>query len=222
MSRAGVSGSSWRDGLSWIIGKESSGRPRAVGANTSTGTAKGLMQLKDFNYSGDPFDPVNNIFHGIKYIKGRYGSIGKALSWHRKNNWYGTGGRIGADGLYRLSEEGHPEYVIPTAPKRRTEAMKLLALAGKEISGNKRPHQLPNVSGGTSGSAGIEYLESMVSLLSQQVDDLKQIILLLTQLVAKNPNIQIGEHEFKTYISKLADEGLNDIGNKKKTAWGGA
>ncbi|WP_339179206.1 peptidoglycan DD-metalloendopeptidase family protein [Oceanobacillus sp. FSL W7-1293] len=182
MARAGVSGSSWRDGLSWIIGKESSGRPRAVGANTSTGTAKGLMQLKDFNYSGDPFDPVNNIFHGIKYIKGRYGSIGKALSWHRKNNWYGTGGRIGADGLYRLSEEGHPEYVIPTAPNRRTEAMKLLALAGKEISGNKRPHQLPNVSGIDNNRKDSDRAEE-ISLLRQQVE-------LLTQLVLSSQNIE--------------------------------
>ncbi len=55
---------------------------------------------------------------------------------------FATGGLVG-HGLYELGEEGYPEYVIPTDPNRRTEAMKLLALAGKDIESSKRPNELP-------------------------------------------------------------------------------
>lgn len=165
MARAGVSGKNWIDGLSFIIQKESSGNPKAVGAMTSTGTAKGLMQLKDFNISGNPFDPINNITAGIKYIKSRYGSIAKAVNWHKSHNWYASGGRIGSSGLYKLAEEGWPEYVIPTDPRRRTDAMKLLALAGKEIQGNKRPQQLPNVSGTSNDNDIADKLDRLIELM---------------------------------------------------------
>lgn len=132
---------------------------------------------------------------------------------------FATGGLIKSSGLYPLAEGGWPEYVIPTDPKRRTDAMKLLALAGREISGNKRPGQLPGVNSLDDGA--ISYLEKMVSLLSEQVSDMKEMIMLLAQLVAKNPNLQIGEHEFKIFVSKLTDKGLGEIGDKKKRAWGG-
>lgn len=114
MKRAEVSGSDWANGLNYIIGKESSGNPRAVGAMTSEGTAKGLMQLKDFNYKGDPFDPTNNIFYGIKYIKDRYKSIAGAMSWWKTHNWYsdGTDGHLGGSAVLGDGGQNEP-YLLP-------------------------------------------------------------------------------------------------------------
>ncbi|WP_281998680.1 peptidoglycan DD-metalloendopeptidase family protein [Priestia flexa] len=116
MARAGVSGDAWRTGLNWIIQKESSGNPRAVGAPTSDGTAKGLMQLKHFNYQGDPFNPANNIYWGIKYIQGRYKGIGGAMKWWRSHNWYkdgtGIGGHSGGSAILGDGGKNEP-FMLP-------------------------------------------------------------------------------------------------------------
>lgn len=76
---------------------------------------------------------------------------------------FATGGLVG-HGLYELGEEGYPEYVIPTNPNRRTEAMKLLALAGKDIESSKRPNELPNV---TTNSTDNDKLDTMIALLTE-------------------------------------------------------
>ncbi|MCJ7983752.1 transglycosylase SLT domain-containing protein [Priestia sp. OVL9] len=132
MKMRGVSGSEWKNGLAWIINKESTGNPRAVGAPTSDGTAKGLMQLKHFNYKGDPFNPVNNIYWGIKYIKDRYKSIGGALSWWRKHNWYAKGGVIDRDQIARVGEGGKKEVIIPLE-QFKERAIQLLMYAAEKL-----------------------------------------------------------------------------------------
>ena len=53
-------------------------------------------------------------------------------------NWnipgFATGGVATQPGIYRLAEEGFDEYIIPTNPTRRSEASKLLAIAGRAIN----------------------------------------------------------------------------------------
>ncbi len=161
MSITGVP-ASWASALSSIAMKESGGNPTAVNnwdINAKRGIpSKGLMQTIGPTFDAyklpglnDILNPVHNAVAAIRYIQSRYGSVFnvpgiKSMSSGGAYKGYATGGLIGASGLYQLAEEGWPEFVIPTDPNRRTDAMKLLALAGKQITKNKRPNQLPNVS----------------------------------------------------------------------------
>ncbi|MFA1643510.1 M23 family metallopeptidase [Chryseomicrobium imtechense] len=82
-----------------------------------------------------------------------------------------TGGIVKDAGMSMLAEEGYPEFVIPTAPNRRTDAMKLLALAAKQIMGGGsetaiRPNQLPNLQAG--GSKVEALLEKLIELVGNQ------------------------------------------------------
>ncbi|MBX9988620.1 transglycosylase SLT domain-containing protein [Priestia aryabhattai] len=166
MKMRSVSGSEWKNGLAWIINKESTGNPRAVGAPTSDGTAKGLMQLKHFNYKGDPFNPVNNIYWGIKYIKDRYKSIGGALSWWRKHNWYAKGGVIDRDQIARVGEGGKKEVIIPLE-QFKERAIQLLMYAaeklGFDMTGmfNAQPQAL--------GASSFSNVQSAMTTMSNKV-----------------------------------------------------
>lgn len=100
-----------------------------------------------------------------------------------KSLGFKTGGLVRDPGMYNLAEEkGHPEFVIPTKPSRRTEAMKLLALAGRAImgnrsgGGNRTPGQLPNPGGGYGGGGDI------VTLLLEQNELLRALLLKDTSL----------------------------------------
>src|SRR5699024_7239094 len=93
---------------------------------------------------------------------------------------YATGGLVNK-GLYALGEEGYPEWIIPTDPKRRTDAMKLLAYAGKSLqknNGNLRPNNLPNIPTDNTNN-DIEELKQMVA--NQQ-----EMISLLTKIAEKD------------------------------------
>ncbi|MEK4873123.1 transglycosylase SLT domain-containing protein, partial [Niallia sp. FSL W8-1348] len=148
------------DRLLYQMQTESGGNPKAINLwdiNAKRGIpSKGLMQVIDPTfkahampgYNKDIYDPLSNIIASIRYAVSRYGSLEKAY----RGVGYATGGLINNEGLYRLAEGGWSEYVIPTDPSKRTEAMKLLALAGKQIQGNKRPNQLPNVNNGNDNS----------------------------------------------------------------------
>jgi len=159
MNRAGVLGSNWMNGLGWIAQKESSGNPRAVGAMTSTGTAKGLMQLKDMNMSGNPFDPVNNIVNGIRYIKQRYGTIEGALAFWRKNNWYKNGTNNAAGGLSVLGDGGMNElFQLPngmTGMSPDFPTLMNLPKGSKVLSGNKTKQRMDRAQSATTATTAV-------------------------------------------------------------------
>lgn len=161
---------------------ESGGNPQAINTwdiNAMMGTpSKGLMQVIDPTFQAHAmpgynniWNPLDNILASIRYTLSRYGSL--TAGW--RGVGYATGGLVEEDGLYRLAEEGYPEFVIPTDPKRRTDAMKLLALAGKQIQGNsqrnKRPNQIPNTNEtnvlGTDMSETNELLRTLIEMIGE-------------------------------------------------------
>ncbi|MCM3030389.1 phage tail tape measure protein [Niallia sp. MER 6] len=190
----------------WLrqIKSESGGNEKAVQSmavndiNARTGNlARGLVQVIPPTFSAykfpgynDPFNGLHSLLAGINYAKSRYGS--NMLSVIGKGHGYATGGLIKSSGLYQLAEEGWPEFVIPTDPSRRTDAMKLLALAGKEIQGNKRPSQLPNVGGSNSGDSEMKQL---LNAMVQQNEYLQKANELLMALLQKNTNIFLGRQK---------------------------
>ncbi|MED3650605.1 tape measure protein [Heyndrickxia sporothermodurans] len=195
------------DRLLYQMQTESGGNPRAINLwdiNALRGTpSKGLMQVIDPTfkayampgYNKNIWDPLSNILASIRYALSRYGSLARAY----RGVGYETGGLINNEGLYRLAEGGYPEWVIPSDPSRRTDAMKLLALAGRQIQGNKRPNQLPNVSNNNSE------INELVSRQDQQISLMQKQIELLTQLVLKDSNVYIGSKEIYDANKKEKD-----------------
>lgn len=87
-----------------------------------------------------------------------------------------TGGITNGFMVSSLHEEGYPEFIIPTAPNRRTDAMKLLALAYKQIGGGDkatRPNQLPNVPQG-SPSRTDQLLEQVLATMQALLSSSQQ------------------------------------------------
>lgn len=201
------------DRLLYQMDTESDGNPRAINlwdSNAKRGTpSKGLMQVIDptfkaYAYPGfdkNIYDPLSNILASIRYAMSRYGSLAKAY----RGVGYETGGLINSEGLYQLAEGGWPEWVIPTDPSKRTDAMKLLALAGREITGNKRPNQLPNVPGGGNDNS---ILKDLLSATLQQ----NQILMRLLQ---KDTSLNIDGREVARSIKDPIKEFL-DFDNARK------
>lgn len=103
-----------------------------------------------------------------------------------KKAGYATGGLV-HNGLYNLGEEGYPEWIIPTDPKRRTDAMKLLAYAGKSLqknNGNLRPNNLPNIPS-SGNNNDVAELKQMVANQQTQIEQNNKMLEMMAEFVKK-------------------------------------
>lgn len=100
---------------------------------------KGHKNIKNGYHQLRAFFNNSNWRRDLPYGKSGWGPTGR-------NRGYATGGIINSNGMYNLAEDGHSEVVVPLAPNRATDAMKLMAYASEKIKGkkNKRPNDIPN------------------------------------------------------------------------------
>ncbi|WP_150887876.1 phage tail tape measure protein [Staphylococcus auricularis] len=193
------------NGIIAQIQRESGGDPGITQGNigdinNAKGTpAQGLLQFvpstfKSFAVKGhtninNGYDQLLAFFNNSNWANDiQYGKSGWGPRGHRR---FATGGLIRQPGFYQLAEQKWPEWVIPTDPKRRTDAQKLLALAGKDImSGrrNKRPNNF--------NSSSVQYNETdkkdnkMLEIMAQQLRETQKQVELLTRLVASNQRLE--------------------------------
>ncbi|HHE6093555.1 TPA: phage tail tape measure protein [Staphylococcus aureus] len=137
-------------------------------------------------------NPVHQGISAMQYIVRRYGWGG----FKRAGDYaYATGGKV-FDGWYNLGEDGHPEWIIPTDPARKNDAMKMLHYAAAEVRGrkaskNKRPSQLSNVNGFDDPS-----------LLLKMIEQQQQQIALLLKIAQSND--VIADKDYQPIIDEYA------------------
>lgn len=200
-----------------LIHTESGGRAGVTQSgytdvNTGGNEARGLLQYTPGTWRGYRVKGAGNILNGYHQLKTFFNNSNwrrdlaswKARMSRGQTGWgptgsrrFATGGLIGSNGLYNLADGGFPEWVIPTDPKRRTDAMKLLALAGQDIqkSKNKRPKQLPN-------PKNVNDSSDDNSLLLKMIEGQQQQIALLVEMVKSNQ--VIADKDFRPSIDKYA------------------
>ncbi|MCD8798694.1 peptidoglycan DD-metalloendopeptidase family protein [Mammaliicoccus sciuri] len=115
-----------------------------------------------------------------------YGKSGWGPSGGRR---FATGGIIKSNGLYNLAEEGHEEVVIPTDPRRSSDAMKLINYAANKVqrgkNGNKRPNQIKSTTSNVASNHDAEILQ----MLAKQIEQQQEQINILTKIALSNQDI---------------------------------
>ncbi|ELW0115949.1 phage tail tape measure protein [Staphylococcus pseudintermedius] len=156
-------------------------------------------------------NPLHQAISAMRYIVARYGWGG----FKRAGDYaYATGGLV-HKGLYQLGEEGYPEWIIPTDPSRASDAAKLLALASKDISKNKRPKNFNTsaIDNNTNGNSKLESkLDTMIGLLIKLVGSNEEI-------ADKDYNPIIDNFGLKDFINATMDKRERD--KSRKGRYGG-
>ncbi|WP_077700338.1 phage tail tape measure protein [Staphylococcus hominis] len=210
------------NGIVAQIARESNGNAGVTQGNIGDinnlrGTpAQGLLQYVPSTFNSYKVKGHGNIKNGYDQLLAFFNNS----NWRRdlpygKSGWgptgsrrFATGGLIKSAGWYNIAEGGYPEWVIPTDPNRRTDAMKLLALAAKDIegsktSGNKRPSNF--------SSTKIRSNQSDNSKLEQKLD---MLIGLMSKLVQSNDTIAN-----KDWSVELDGREINRNNNKEQALY---
>lgn len=213
------------NGIVAQIARESNGNAGVTQGNIGDinnlrGTpAQGLLQYVPSTFNSYKVKGHGNIKNGYDQLLAFFNNS----NWRRdlpygKSGWgptgsrrFATGGLIKNAGWYNIAEGGYPEWIIPTDPNRRTDAMKLLALAAKDIegsktSGNKRPSNF--------SSTKISSSQSDNSKLEQKLD---MLIGLMSKLVQSNDTIANKDFEVSLDGKELSRNNLKQQALKAAT-----
>ena len=125
------SGAEW-EAIKWLVNKESSWNPRAANPRSS---ARGLFQKMTSIHGPVESTVEGQTKWGLNYIKNRYGSPTRAMSFWRRNRWYADGGHVKYDqggwlmpGITNtLNATGKPEAVFTN---EQFQHIKAAALGG--------------------------------------------------------------------------------------------
>lgn len=210
------------DAMMRLAKRESNYQPNAVNnwdINAQRGTpSKGLFQMIQPTFVANAksgYTNFNNPLHqgisALQYIVRRYGwgGFNRAAAYA-----YKTGGLV-HNGLYHLGEDGYPEWVIPTDPSRADDAAKLLALANKDISKNKRPKHFSINSVGSNGDSHLEKkLDTMIGLLIKLVGSNEEI-------ANKDYEPVIDNFGLGDFINRTVDKRERDTSRKQRFNAGG-
>ncbi|WKU13035.1 peptidoglycan DD-metalloendopeptidase family protein [Staphylococcus devriesei] len=211
-----------------LIQTESSGNAGVTqqiqDVNSGGNEAQGLLQYTPGSFNSYAIRGHKNIKNGYDQLLAFFNNTDWRANlsyWKRRmasglTGWgptgsrrkYATGGLIKNAGWYNIAEGGYPEWVIPTDPNRRTDAMKLLALAAKDIEGskskgNKRPSAF--------SSKNVPTNNNDTELLLKMIEGQQQQISLLMQLARSNQDI--ADKDFNTYLDGKT---LNKNNNKQQ------
>ncbi|HCW35936.1 MAG TPA: phage tail tape measure protein, partial [Staphylococcus sp.] len=171
--------------------------------NSGGNEARGLLQYTPGTWNAYKAKGAGNILNGYHQLKTFFNnsnwrkdlSAWKARMARGQTGWgpsgsrrFATGGLINSNGWYNLAEGGYPEFVIPTDPSKRTDAMKLLAIAANKIQGkpsnNKRPNQMK-----TPSNIGSNHDAEILQMLAKQIEQQQEQINILTKIALSNQDI---------------------------------
>ncbi|MFT2203336.1 phage tail tape measure protein [Staphylococcus chromogenes] len=216
-----------------LIQTESGGREsivqQIVDINTGANRARGLLQYTPGTFAGYRVKGAGNIMSGMHQLLAFFNNS----NWRRdlsawKNRmargitgWgpsgsrrFATGGLV-HNGLYHLGEDGYPEWIIPTDPSRADDAAKLLALASKDISKNKRPKHFSSNSVDSNGDSNLEKkLDTMIGLLIKLVGSNEEI-------ANKDYEPVIDNFGLGDFINRTVDKRERDTSRKQRFNAGG-